>query len=69
MDDLIICIYVGVAGVIFGLLLLTFNRNNSRGQKDLAVCLLGCGAVVIVLEGGFLLEFFLMSHTGWRSCF
>jgi hypothetical protein len=64
MSDLIIIIYVGVAGIVFGLLLLVFNQNKSTAQKDFTFGVIGCGAFSIVLSGEFLLLFFLMRRFG-----
>jgi NADH:ubiquinone oxidoreductase subunit 6 (subunit J) len=64
MSDLIIIIYVGAAGVVFGLLMLLFNKSKSTAQKDFAFGFIGCGAFFIVLSGGFWLEFFLMQRFG-----
>jgi hypothetical protein len=64
MSDLIIIIYVGVAGIVFGLLLLAFTKNKSTAQKDFAFGFIGSGAFSIVLSGGFLLLFFLLKRFG-----
>jgi len=64
MSDLIIIIYVGVAGIVFGLLLLVFNKNKSTAQKEFAFWFLGGGVFCIVLSGGFLLLFFLLRRFG-----